>query len=159
MKTEDQANAFLVKYCKQNKDSELSECIQLALSEIDSLKGNTLKATKLEILSRNDWLNHLFVTAFAESFHNYDKNPIAERLANAESLEIRLVVNGISLDVISALKSYDNQTDRMIKEKAEELLLDKIPGFAEKMTNLSNDLTEHVENELRKAGIKDSRFY
>lgn len=102
--------------------------------------------------------NSLFLSAFVQTFPSlYSSSPEdveqTAKLTNADNVQLVLVANGVPLDATAACIEWEKQVDRMILEKASELILDKFGEQRSKIFDLLNAAEEGLKDSMRAAGI------
>lgn len=59
---------------------------------------------------------------------------------NADELEVVVTINGIEVDFIKLIQEMDRQSDRMIREKAKDLLDTKYSAIHESLEQIKNKI-------------------
>jgi hypothetical protein len=125
--------------------------------EVERLKKllNPKPIDKLTILSEKKLRGHLFIEAFTNTFPLL-KDPLPEEakaLISAKELTITLLVNGIPLDAGECIDEWEKQVDRMIAERAKELIKDKFAEGTYALDELMGSIKTHIKQKMLDAGI------
>lgn len=100
----------------------------------------------------------LFLSAFAKAFPidkagKIEKDKDAKKLCDAKEISLVLVANGVPMDAASVCVEWDKQVDRMIAEKAAELLEDQMGTVRETAESLDRVIKDAIHEFRKKNGI------
>ena len=100
----------------------------------------------------------LFLSAFTHTFPmgKGDKHPDAQKLFDAKDIKLVLLANGIPLDAMKACAEWEKQVERMIADKAREMILDKLGDDLNAIDELLESTKNHIKDKMLKAGIQPS---
>ena len=94
---------------------------------------------KINIYDRRDFVQWLIIEAMSNTPGDFEKNFPG---ANADSLEVEMKVNGVSVPVKATLKSIEKQIDRFVTTKAKELIAEKFSDLELKINDVSRAIDE-----------------
>lgn len=91
-----------------------------------------------DILDQHNLTGHLILSSLC-SFQD-----IIEIIKEKKSADIRITVEGKEIDFESFINHWQSQVDRVIKEKAIELLDEKVSPVFEKIEDLKEELSRSI---------------
>ena len=109
---------------------------------------------KETLLYRNDLLEHLFVEAFAATFPKETENPAFQELVEAKEIRLVLLANGVPLDAAAVCVEWEKQIDRMVAEKAAELIREKMEGHMTAVSDMMEAVKADLKDRMGKLGIE-----
>ena len=94
---------------------------------------------KKDILDQHNLTGHLILNSIC-SFKD-----IMDVIKEKQPADIRITVEGREIDFESFITHWQSQVDRAIKEKAIELLDEKVSPVFEKIENLKEELSRNID--------------
>lgn len=92
-----------------------------------------------DILDQHNLTGHLILN------YIYSFEDIMEVVKEKQSADIRITVEGREIDFESFITHWQSQVGRAIKEKAVELLDEKVSPVFEKIENLKEELSRNID--------------
>ncbi len=98
--------------------------------------------------SREDFLHWFIISAITDS-RKIDEI-MAQEGFDASNLEVKFFVNGFELPVEETIESINKQLDRMVEEKAIELLNERVCDLDEILEDFKEKFDDGIKRLLRK---------
>ena len=144
------------------REAVRTELISELSKEVTRLQAlNPDPISKQTLLDQTMWpyqtlLGSLFLTAFAETFPVEMGGGISadgQKIVDADKISLVLFANGVPMDATKATKQWDKQVDRMIAQKAKELVEEKLRNLYESLDSIEQSIKRHARDEMKKAGL------
>ena len=109
-------------------------------------KGDDLKMAKIDLTSRSreDFLHWFIISTITDSGKIYEIKD--QEGFDSTNLEVKFSVNGIDLPVEETFESINRQLDRMIEEKAVELLNNKLYNFNDLVKEFQDNVNDKIKD-------------
>ena len=125
--------------------------------EIERLQALNPEPIPKDVLLERDGrslVGSLFLSAFTKAFRiGRPESKDANKLVAAKKVRLTLVANGIAMDAGAVCVEWDKQVDRMIAEKAEELLEEKMGTIREASERIDHLIKDASEEFRKRVGI------
>lgn len=151
-------------------DEYHSELILWLCDEVEHLKA-ILPSPSPEPVNKDDLLNQtrgrnckqtlagsLFLSAFTHTFPlgngKAARSKKCQELMDAKEVQLVLLANGVPLDAMKACAEWDKQVDRMVAEKARQMVEEKFGETNGRVFDLLYAVESHLKQQMRDAGIR-----
>jgi len=165
MTTKTTPTAYSIQTARNIASGEIGLAGHVINSLCDDWEDLTKKVAELEaalnpkpigketLLNRNDLLEHLFIEAFAATFPKETKNKGFKELVEAKELRLILLANGVPLDAAAVCVEWEKQVDKMISEKAGELIREKMEDHMAAVSDMMEAVKTDLKDRMEKLGI------
>jgi len=110
-----------------------------------------MKLTRKDIIDQNNIVGHIVLMSAANAIQQ-----IANELETSPDIEVKLMYGDIELDLEGFIQHWESQIDKMILQKAEELIDEKIDKPLQEMENICRNAVKSIKEKI---GIKFDDYY
>lgn len=103
-----------------------------------------MKIKVYNIAAKNGLLYHFVLSAITLKGPDFVKE-----VSDAKEVDIVITINGTEVDFEKVLEQWDAQMDRIVLEKAKELMNEKMDGIIDYLNDFQQELDNKIDEEFR----------